>query len=123
MADFPGTGSEWAAAIIAKLATAAGGLAGAWVRNLFPPHKPMRQRVPEYIAGALAAVYGGPVAGPLMYETLIAIFRTFGVDVGRALSRPSVESLSGFMCGVVGLTIIEGVFVLARRWRDDPRFR
>jgi len=121
MAELTPPGNELAAWVFAKAATAFSGLAGAYVRNLFPPFKPWKQRAAEYVGGALAAVYAGPVAGPVLGRSLERLMSVFGVTMGDALPRANVESLAGFLCGVIGLTVIEGIFVLARRWRDNPR--
>lgn len=121
MADWHGVGGEWSAWVAAKTASIVSGVAGAYVRNLFPPYKPWSQRIPEYVGGALTAVYGGPVVGPLMFNALVGLFAWTGIPVGDALPRTNVESLAGFLCGVVGLTVIEGLFIVARKWRDNPK--
>jgi len=117
----PHAGGDLAATVLSKATAATAGLAGAYIRQLFPPRKPVRQRIAEYIGGAFTAVYGGPVAGPLLYQAIEVVAKWWGTTVADVLARQSVESLAGFMCGAIGLTIIEGLFVLARRWRDDPR--
>lgn len=119
MAD-PGALNDIVAWAAGKSAAAFSGVCGAYVRHLFPPYKAWRQRLAEYVGGALAAVYGGPVAGPVMAGTLDKVMGTVGVTMGDALPRTNVESLAGFLCGVLGLTLIEGAFILARRWRDNP---
>lgn len=121
MADLHGTPQEWLAFLISKGAAAASGLAGAYIRNLFPPFKPWSQRIPEYVGGALTAVYAGPVAGPVLSSALDRMLTLVGISLADTLPRQNVESLAGFLCGVIGLTIIEGIFVIVRRWRDDPR--
>ncbi len=107
--------------ILAKAMTAGAGALGALVRNLFPPRRRLRQRAAEYVGGALAAVFFGPVAGPILHQLILAFGRTMGVALEPVMPRESVDSLAAFLCGVVGLTMIEGLILLARRWRDEPR--
>lgn len=122
MADMHGGhGGDLAPWLIAKGATALGGLAGAFVANLFPPYKPWRDQAAEYIGGALTAVYVGPTAGPLLYNAIVAACGWLGIPPAQSLPQANVESLAGFLCGVLGLTIIRGLLKLARRWARDPK--
>ena len=120
MADLHGT-QDWIGFAISKGAAALSGLAGAYIRNLFPPYKPWSQRIPEYVGGALTAVYAGPIAGPVLSSALDRVLTILGLSLSESLPRQNVESLAGFLCGIIGLTVIEGVFALARRWRDNPQ--
>lgn len=115
-----GPPNDWVVFLVSKGTAALSGLAGAYIRNIFPPYKPWTQRVPEYIGGALTAVYAGPVAGPILKASLEHFLQLFGVHLADALPAANVESLAGFMCGVVGLTVIEGIFLLVKRWRRNP---
>ncbi len=120
MSDLHG-GGDIVAWFMAKGTAALGGLAGAFVANLFPPFKPWREQAAEYIGGALTAVYVGPVAGPLLYNAMLSACTFWGITAAQALPQPNVESLAGFLCGVLGLTIIRGLLKWARRWARDPK--
>ncbi|MBZ9936641.1 hypothetical protein LB518_10070 [Mesorhizobium sp. BR1-1-16] len=126
MADWQGGGShqnEIFALMIAKAAAILAGLAGAFVANIFPPHKPWRERVVEYIGGALMAVYVGPTAGPVLHNAILAASAWWHVPSAHAIPQASIESLAGFMCGALGLTLIKGLLRWARQWSTQSSTR
>jgi len=121
MADFhippPGPGG-WVdiigSAVMTKIAPA---LAGSYVRGLFPPRKPIWQRILESIGGVCLVVYTGkPTAGALW----AALDRAMRIaDLGRAkdiMDKGEASLLAAFLVGLLGMTIVEGGIVWVRAW-------
>ncbi|MCX5478436.1 hypothetical protein OSH08_05440 [Kaistia geumhonensis] len=123
MADWQGGGhgNELAAWLAAKIIPALAGAAGAFVAHLLPPAKPWRERLVEYIGGALTAMHVGPVAGPVLYNAILAGCEFWHIDPPQALPAPSVESLASFLAGALGLGILRGLIVWIRRWAREPK--
>ena len=124
MADWQSGGGEHNEILtiaVSKGAALLAGIAGAFVANIFPPHKPWRERVAEYVGGALMALYVGPTAGPVLHNGILAVSAWWRIPPAQTIPQASVESLAGFMCGALGLTIIKGLLRGARRWASDPK--
>lgn len=121
MADFnfqPPSPGGWidiiGGAIMTKVAPA---LAGSYVRGLFPPRKPIWQRILESIGGVFLVVYAGkPVAGAL-WAAMDKAMRI--AELGRAgdiMDKSEESLLAAFLVGLLGMTIVEGAIVWTRAW-------
>lgn len=89
----------------------AGGLGGA-VRAITRPDLSWARRISTGLAGALVSGYGTPVLAPFAHIYL----DKFGVHVGF----DEIAGLVGFVLGMTGLSIAEGIIRWARKWRDNP---
>ncbi|KAB2863786.1 MAG: hypothetical protein F9K43_18635 [Bauldia sp.] len=87
------------------------GAIGGLIRGLSRPDQGWPRRAVASLIGAFTAGYGTPVVAPVA----IAQLAGYGVTVDAA------AGLIGFLLGLAGLSICEGVIRLARRWRDNPR--
>ncbi|PLW79056.1 hypothetical protein [Cohaesibacter celericrescens] len=90
-----------------KLAHLVAGFFGGLVRAIIHPDRSVTYTIGATIVGALFSGYMTPVAMPL-------------VDRYLGYSDPSVGGSVGFMLGLCGLAISDGVVKLAKRWRDNP---
>ncbi len=100
--------------IMGKVAPA---LAGAYIRNLFPPRKSWRQRLLETAGGVLLVFYGGEVAAGATWAVLRWAGGFVGVvDVGEFVNRAQSDLLAAFLVGLTGMTAVEGGFHYARKW-------
>nr|WP_321459575.1 hypothetical protein [uncultured Cohaesibacter sp.] len=90
-----------------KLAHLVAGFFGGLVRAIINPHGSKAYTVGATICGTLTAGYLTPIAVPL-------VVRYFGA------SAVGVEGAVGFLMGLCGLAIAEGIVTLARRWKDNP---
>jgi len=89
----------------------AGGFGGL-VRGLTKPSVSFTKMIGTGIVGALVAGYGTPVVAPITYRYL----EGFGANIGQA----EFAGMVGFMLGMTGLSVAEGVIRWARKWRDHP---
>lgn len=123
MADWPGGGHGFdiAAFLAAKGVTALTGVAGAFVAHLFPPYKPWRSRLLEYFGGAITSLHVGPVAGPLLYNALMAFCDFWHIPPAQAFALSDVQYLAGFLCGALGLGVMRGLIEWSKRWAKDPK--
>lgn len=109
-------GSSFLGVVMAKVLPA---LAGAYIRNLFPPRKPWRQRLLETAGGVLMVVYVGEVAAGATWAVLRWAGTFVGVsNVAEFIARGQSDLLAAFLVGLTGMTIVEGGFHFARRWLD-----
>ncbi|WP_068312581.1 hypothetical protein [Polycladidibacter hongkongensis] len=83
------------------------GLCGGLVRVIVHPRASLANTIGATVVGALVAGYLTPVVAPVLERWLGP------TDAG-------VEGATGFMLGMCGLALSEGLIKLARRWRDDP---
>lgn len=94
-------------------------LAGAYIRNLFPPRKAWRQRLLETAGGVLMVFYAGEVAAGATWAVLKWAGSFVGVvDVAELVDRGQSDLLAAFLLGLTGMTVVEGGFHYARRWLD-----
>lgn len=111
--QIPGA-AELLGVIMAKVFPA---LAGAYIRNLFPPRKPWRQRLMETAGGVLMVFYAGEVAAGATWAVLKWAGGFVGVtDIAEFVDRSQSNLLAAFLVGLTGMTIVEGAFHYARRW-------
>lgn len=100
--------------IMAKVLPA---LAGAYIRNLFPPRKPWRQRLMETAGGVLMVFYIGEVAAGATWAVLRWAGGFVGVtNVAEFVDKSQSDLLAAFLVGLTGMTVVEGGFHYARRW-------
>lgn len=95
---------DWFIAVLGGLWAGFAGAAGALVRQINGPQKTWPQRVMEWIAGALCAIYMTPVAAPLIHHTLER-FDVISSQTG--LTPDTVTGLAGFLSGAFGITMLE----------------
>jgi hypothetical protein len=106
--------AEFLGVIMAKVFPA---LAGAYIRNLFPPRKSMRQRLMETAGGVLMVFYAGEVAAGATWAVLRWAGGFVGVaNVAEFIDRGQSDLLAAFLVGLTGMTAVEGGFHYARRW-------
>ncbi len=89
------------------------GALGGVVRSITRPDISWPRRIVTGIAGALVAGYGTPLAAPFLWRWLPE-------DVAGRVSFGEIEGLAGFVLGLTGLSIADGLMRLAQRWRDHP---
>lgn len=88
----------------------AGGLGGV-VRAITRPEQSWLRRSAGAVAGAFLAGFMTPVAAPIAASYL-----------SRWNVPPeALAGVSGFLFGLTGLSLCEGVLRLADRWRNDPK--
>ncbi len=110
-------GSGVLGVIMAKVLPA---LAGSYIRNLFPPRKPWRQRLMETAGGVLMVIYAGEVAAGATWAVLKWAGGFVGVtDVGEFVNRAQSDLLAAFLVGLTGMTVVEGGFHYARKWMEQ----
>lgn len=91
-----------------KLVHLIAGAIGGAMRGLSRPNESIWRRIMTTAAGALVAGYGTPVAAPLLAAQLS--------DAG--VTPETAAGLCGFVLGVAGMSICEGIVIRAKRWRD-----
>lgn len=108
--------AEFLGVIMGKVAPA---LAGAYIRNLFPPRKSWRQRLLETAGGVLLVIYAGEVAAGATWAVLgwAGSFLDV-VDVAAYVDRGQSDLLAAFLVGLTGMTAVEGGFHYARKWME-----
>jgi len=92
-------------------------LAGSYVRGLFPPRKPILQRIGESLGGVVLVVYAGKPAAGALWAALDRAMRI--ADLGRAkdiMDKGEASLLAAFLVGLLGMTIVEGGIVWVRAW-------
>lgn len=110
----PPANYELMALAITKIAPA---MAGAYIRNLFPPRKPFMQRAAEAFGGVLLVVYGGQVAGGALWALLAWGLSLIGIgDMTGLIRRDQSDLLAAFLVGLVGMTVVEGGLLFVRSW-------
>ena len=91
--------------------------AGAYIRNLFPPRKPLLQRAAEAFGGVVLVIYAGPVAGGALWGLLGWLMTSIGVDdITPLINREQSDLLAAFLVGLLGMTVVEGALVFIRAW-------
>jgi hypothetical protein len=96
-------------------------LAGAYIRNLFPPRKTLLQRFLEMIGGVLMVVYTAHVAAGALWALLGWALGWLGVqDISLIIQRQQADLLAAFLVGLIGMTVVEGFLVFLRRWSANP---
>lgn len=121
MADFnvqPPSPGGWVdiigSMIMAKVAPA---LAGSYVRGLFPPRKPILQRLGESLGGVVLVIYAGKPAAGALWAGMDKAMRV--AELGRAgdiMDKSEASLLAAFLVGLLGMTIVEGAIVWTRTW-------
>ncbi len=91
-----------------KLVHLVAGAIGGAIRGLSRPGESLWRRILTTVAGALVAGYGTPVAAPLLAAQLSA----------SGINTETAAGLCGFVLGVAGMSLCEGVVIRAKRWRD-----
>lgn len=94
----------------------AAGAFGGVVRAFTRPERSVGLLILSTMGGALFAFYGSPLLGGFMWGWV----RPFAEDA--EITRTSIVGLSGFVCGLVGFPVAEGLIHVARRWKDDPHW-
>lgn len=89
-----------------KLAHLVAGFFGGLVRAIIHPERSWAYTLGATIVGALTAGYLTPVVMPLAH-------RYFGDD-------PSLGGSVGFLVGLCGIALTDGIVKLAKRWRENP---
>ena len=90
-----------------KLAHLVAGFFGGLVRSIINPQRSTAYTIGATICGTVTAGYFTPIAVPL-------VNRYFGAGA------VGVEGAVGFLMGLCGLAIAEGIVTLAKRWKDNP---
>lgn len=91
-----------------KLLHLIAGFFGGLVRALVRPGATLWYSVSTTFVGAVFAAYTTPVVAFHLRQYLGA-------------EAPGTEGLTGFILGLCGLALAEGVITLAKRWRDTPK--
>lgn len=91
-----------------KLAHLLAGAAGGIVRSLTRPGASWRVTLATSVVGAIVAGYGTPIGARY---------------AGHYLASPdlpiaSVEGLTGFLLGLIGMSLCEALIRRARTWKD-----
>jgi hypothetical protein len=97
-----------------KLVHFVAGLLGGAVRAITRPDLSWGRKLGTGFAGAVVSGYGTPVAAPVAW--LYA--NKLGVDI----SPDEIAGLVGFVLGMTGLTIADGLVRWAQDWRRNPTF-
>ncbi|WP_310622494.1 hypothetical protein [Flexibacterium corallicola] len=88
----------------------AAGFMGGLVRSIVHPRTSFAYTMGTTTVGALFAAYMTPLAVPLLQRW-------------AGGSDASLEGAAGFLLGLCGLALAEGLVKIARRWRDNPSLR
>lgn len=100
--------------LVTKVAPA---IAGGLIRNIFPPRKPMVQRVAEMAGGVLLVLYAGEVAAGIMWAMLAWGLKKIGVEnPATVVMYSDAAKLAAFLVGLLGMTCVEGAILYTRRW-------
>ena len=120
MADIPPlltstdpNGSAWLwGLLVSKVGPA---VAGAYVRGLFPPRKPLLQRLGEAFGGVLLVLYAHKIAAGGLWAVLDWALGHVGTKAADVILRSDADMLAAFLVGLLGMTIVEGALVFIRR--------
>jgi len=91
-----------------KLAHVIAGAAGGVVRSLTRPETSWRVTFATSVVGAIVAGYGTPIGARYAGHYLAS----------PDLSLASVEGLTGFLLGLIGMSLCEVLIRRARTWKD-----
>ena len=91
-------------------------LAGSFVRNLFPPRKPILQRFGEALGGVVMVIYAGPVAGGALWAALGWAMAFVNAKQSDVIQRAESDLLAAFLIGLIGMTLVEGAIAFTRAW-------
>ena len=107
----PTPATDWLHSLIGiKAAHVVAGVLGGAVRGLISPAFPWSQRITSAVVGAAAAGYGTPV--------MTAIARQWMDSSGYPAS--DVEGVVGFLLGLSGMTVCDGVIKWIAKWWNEP---
>jgi hypothetical protein len=98
--------------LVSKVAPA---IAGAYVRNLFPPRKPILQRLGEASGGVLLVLYGHKIAAGTLWALLNWALGFVDTKAAEVIQRSDADMLAAFLVGLLGMTIVEGALIVIRR--------
>ncbi len=96
-----------------KLSHLLAGLAGGVVRALLRPGVTMLGSITAAITGTITAAYLTPL---VVYH-----FGQWGWLPSLAEQAIQMEHAVGFIVGLTGMTICEGIIGLVQRWRENPQ--
>lgn len=102
---------DWFAYCIYMILTGIAGAFGAFVRQIHGPVRKWPQRVVEWLGGALCAIYGAEIVAQTIYHLLSKndlIHSDYVVP-------EKIIGLAGFLCGALGVSIIDGVIIFLYR--------
>lgn len=88
------------------LSTAIAGVLGAGVRQLASQEKSWGARLLEWLGGGVLAVYASPTVAFVVHHLLIKMDL---IALDSDIIADDLLGLSGFLCGAVGISIIEYV--------------
>lgn len=91
-----------------KLIHVAAGIGGGLVRSLVDRRTSLTVRLSTTIVGGLFAAYLTPILVPF-------------VSSWSGVRDASVEGAAGFLLGLCGLTLAEGIINKAKKWRENPK--
>jgi hypothetical protein len=98
--------------LVSKVAPA---VAGAYVRGLFPPRKPILQRVGEAFGGVILVLYCHKVAAGALWAVLNWALGFIGAKASDVINRADADVLAVFLVGLLGMTIVEGALIVIRK--------
>ena len=98
--------------LVSKVAPA---IAGAYVRGLFPPRKPILQRLGEAFGGVLLVLYGHKIAAGALWAVLGWALGFVDTKAADVIQRSDADMLAAFLVGLLGMTIVEGALIVIRR--------
>ncbi|WP_422531734.1 hypothetical protein [Bartonella apihabitans] len=102
---------DWLAYLVRLGLLALAGACGSFLSQLNDAPKKWPQRVMEWVGGALCAIYGAELAA----NTLSHLLDKFDLIDGSYVVPEKFLGLAGFLCGALGVAIIDSVISLLRR--------
>ncbi len=90
------------------------GVFGVFVRHIYVKKTSIMQKIVEYLAGALCAIYGANILCQILYHMLIRY--NFSMQDGESWQK--LLSLSAFLCGMFGLSLCEYGFNYLRKLKN-----
>ena len=102
---------DWLAYLVRFGLLALAGACGSFLSQLNGAPKKWPQRVMEWVGGALCAIYGAELAA----NTLSHLLDKFDLIDGSYVVPEKFLGLAGFLCGALGVAMIDSVISLLRR--------
>lgn len=105
---------DWIVTLTNFLFLGLAGALGALVRHINTPARKWIRRLPEYFSGALCSIYGSELIASAIHHVLTK----FDVIDSSYVVPEKLLGLAGFMCGALGITVID-LTIKAIRKRFD----
>lgn len=108
------TPPDWIGYIIYLIITGLAGALGAFVRQIHSPARKWPQRILEWLGGALCAIYGSEIVASAIHHSL----NKFDLIDSSYVVPEKILGLAGFLCGALGVTVIDFVIQLIKNHVD-----